>query len=261
MNNHHDHDNEYDDLFVAGLEWIWGEGFLSPGGPAEVAEILKGVDLTGKHVLDIGCGIGGIDVLLVKEHGAAHVTGIDVEAPLIERANDTALRAGVADQVTCQLVSPGPLPFEDGTFDVVFSKDAMIHIPDKEAIYNEIFRVLKAGGQLAFSDWFGSDQPDTPELKEWLVVVNLSLRMGSMEAAANLLQQIGFSEIETNDRNAWYAQNILEELATLQGENYDRLAAQYGEELAKQRLKSSSLKKVVVDQGLLRPVHIRAVRR
>ena len=75
-----------------------------------------------------------------------------------------------------------------------------------------------------------------------------------------LLEQIGFGEIEINDRNAWYAQNILQELATLQGENYKRLVAQHGEEFAKQRLKSSSLKKVVVDQGLLRPGHIRAVR-
>lgn len=256
--NNQEHHNEYDELFVAGLEWMWGEGFLSPGGPAEVAQILKGVDLTGKHVLDIGCGIGGIDVLLVKEHGAAHVTGIDVEAPLIERANDTALRAGVGNQVTFKLVSPGPLPFADSTFDVVFSKDAMIHIPDKKAIYQEIFRVLKAGGQLAFSDWFGSDQPDTAEFKEWLVVINLSLRMGTIQEAVKLLQQIGFGEIERNDRNAWYRQYILQELATLQGEHYDRLVAQHGSEFAKQRLKSSSMKKIVIDQGLLRPGHIRA---
>lgn len=260
MSNHQDHHNEYNEMFVAGLEWMWGEGFLSPGGAVEVAEILRGVDLTGKRVLDIGCGVGGIDVLLVKEHGAAHVTGIDVDASLIERANERALRAGVADQVTCQVVSPGRLPFEDGTFDLLFSKDAMIHIPDKEAIYREIFRVLRANGQVAFSDWFGSAQADTPEFKEWLEVVHLSFRMEPIEVAADLLQQIGFSQIETNDRNAWYAENILEELATLQGENYDRLVAQHGQELAKERLKSSSLKKVVVDQGLLRPGHIRAVR-
>lgn len=253
------HHNEYDELFVAGLEWMWGEGFLSPGGPAEVAKILKGVDLTGKHVLDIGCGIGGIDVLLVKEHGAAHVTGIDVEASLIKRANDAALRAGIADQVTFKLVSPGPLPFADSTFDVVFSKDAMIHIPDKKAIYQEIFRVLKVGGQLAFSDWFGSDElASTPEFKEWLAIVELSFSMAGIETAAALLQQIGFSQIEMNDRNAWYRQYILQELATLQGEHYDRLVAEHGQELAQKRLKSSSMKKIVIDQGLLRPGHIRA---
>ena len=37
--------HEYTEEFVAGLEWIWGEGFLSPGGPEEVAAILNGLDL------------------------------------------------------------------------------------------------------------------------------------------------------------------------------------------------------------------------
>ena len=50
-------DEEYSESFVAGLEWIWGEGFMSPGGADEVLEILQGVDLTGKRVLDIGCGL------------------------------------------------------------------------------------------------------------------------------------------------------------------------------------------------------------
>lgn len=261
MAHDQEHHNEYDESFVAGLEWMWGEGFLSPGGPAEVAEILKGVDLTGKHVLDIGCGIGGIDVLFVKEHGAAHVTGIDVAASLIERANETALRAGIADQVTFELVSPGLLPFPDRTFDVVFSKDVMIHIPDKKSIYQEIFRVLKVGGQLAFSDWFGSDElASTPEFEQWLVIVELSFRMAGIETAAAQLQQVGFSNIEMNDRNAWYRQYILQELATLKGTDYDRLVAEQGQAFAKKRLKSSNMKKVVIDQGLLRPGHIRAIR-
>ena len=44
-----------------------------------MARLLEGMDLTGKSVMDIGCGAGGIDVLLVGTHGAGYVTGIDVE--------------------------------------------------------------------------------------------------------------------------------------------------------------------------------------
>lgn len=253
-------DRHYDDLFVAALEWMWGEGFLSPGGSAEVAEILHGVDLRGMNVLDIGCGIGGVDVLLIKEHGAAHVTGIDVEAPLLARAEQIVAKNGVADQISFELVEPGSIPFSDSAFDLVFSKDSLIHIPNKHAIYHEIYRVLRPNGRLALSDWFGSHLPPTPEFKAWLDVVGLDFRMGVLETAVSLLADIGFRNIEAVDRNAWYAENILEELATLQGENFQRLAARYGQQLANQRLKSSSMKKVVVDQGLLRPGHIRATR-
>jgi len=255
-----DHDDEYDDDFVAGLEWMWGEGFLSPGGQDEVAEILSGVDLDDKQVLDIGCGIGGVDVLLVSAFGAAHVTGIDVEAPLVAKAEQTAQRAGVEERITVQLVTPGDLPFEDSSFDVVFSKDSMIHIPDKARIYAEIKRVLKPSGRLACSDWFGSGQPDSPEFLAWLDIVGLTFALGTLNTAAELLAELGFVDIETNDRNAWYAAYMHEELATLGGKNFSRLAAQQGREFAEQRLRSSTLKKQAVDQGLLRPGHIRAVR-
>ncbi|MFK7803434.1 MAG: class I SAM-dependent methyltransferase [Anaerolineae bacterium] len=255
MAEHHD---EYNDTFVAGLEWMWGEGFMSPGGPAEVAAILDGVDLRGKRVLDIGCGIGGIDILLIKQHGAVHVTGIDVEASLVERARQTVHTAGVSDRVSIQLVTPGPyLPFMDKMFDVVFSKDSIIHIPEKEVIYGEMFRVLKSGGQIAFSDWYGSNLPKTPEFEAWLDVLGLTFKMATLEETAKLMQKIGFVDVGLADRNAWYAQNMLEELASIEGQNYPKLIDQLGETAAGQRLKSSKLKKQVVDQGLLRPGHIR----
>jgi len=255
-----DHHDEYDDGFVAGLEWIWGEGFLSPGGSEEVARILGNVSLEAKSVLDIGCGVGGVDVLLVKQHHAAHVTGIDVETALVETSRENAARAGLSDRITIKQVAPGPLDFEDGTFDVVFSKDSMIHIPDKAQIYSEVFRVLKPGGQIAFSDWFGSAAPETPEFRDWLGVVNLSFRMGTIEDAAKLIGTTGFNDVEFEDRNDWYAQYMVEELERCSGENFDALASAKGRAVAEHRLQSSTLKKTVVDQGQLRPGHIRATK-
>lgn len=260
MSEEQPHHDEYDDTFVAALEWMWGEGFLSPGGPEEVGEILSGVDLHGKRVLDIGCGLGGIDVLLVESFGAAHVTGIDVEAPLVARAEQAVRRRGLTDRITVRLVEPGPLPFADGHFDVVFSKDSMIHIPDKAQIYTEIRRVLEPGGRLAISDWFGCAEPATPELLAWLDIVSLTFALGTIEDATHLLAQAGFVGIESNDRNAWYAAYMARELATLQGENFEKLANRLGRDVAERRRESSSLKRKVVEQGQLRPGHIRATR-
>src|SRR4030095_14409212 len=122
---------QYAKNFTDALQFMWGEGFLSPGGPEEVAEMVAGIDLAGKRVLDIGSGLGGVDALLVTRHGAAQVVGIDVEPQLVGAARALVAGKGVTERVTVQLVEPGPLPFLDASFDVVFSKDAMVHIADK----------------------------------------------------------------------------------------------------------------------------------
>ena len=46
-------ETEYTDDFAAGLELMWGQGFMSPGGPEEVGLIVRGPDLQGKEILDI----------------------------------------------------------------------------------------------------------------------------------------------------------------------------------------------------------------
>ncbi|MCY4350259.1 MAG: methyltransferase domain-containing protein [Thiotrichales bacterium] len=253
-----DHHDEYGETFVAGLEWMWGEGYLSPGGEAEVARIIAGVPIGGARVLDIGCGLGAVDILLVERFRAAHVTGVDVEAPLVAKAAARVEAAGLADRISIRKVSPGPFPFEDDTFDVVFSKDSMIHIPDKRALYEDIHRVLAPGGWMAVSDWFGNGLEPTPAMRTWLDVVGLTLRLESIETSAALVEMCGFTGVEWHDRNVWYAEAVRDELATLTGDNHPRLVAHLGPEAAAQRLESTAKKKVVVDGGELRPGHLRA---
>ena len=249
---------EYGDAFVAGLEWMWGEGFLSPGGVDEVARIVAGAPIAGARVLDVGCGLGAIDLLLVERFGAVHVTGIDVEAPLVERASTRVEAAGLSHRIAIRKVSPGPLPFDDGVFDVVFSKDSMIHIPDKPALYAEVYRVLVPGGWMLVGDWFGNGLEPTRTMRDWLDAVGLTFTLESIESSAKLVEACGFTDVDRVDRNAWYAEAMAGEIATLSGENYPRLVERLGAEAAAQRLESSTKKKAVVDGGELRPGHLRA---
>ena len=63
-------DIQYPEDFTSRLQAIWGDGFLSPGGPEEIAEIVAGLDLDGKTVLDIGFGIGGPAAILARDFGS-----------------------------------------------------------------------------------------------------------------------------------------------------------------------------------------------
>jgi len=167
MSDSNEKEIEYPEENLSIFEAIWGKGFVSPGGPSEIAELLRNIDLTHLRVLDVGCGTGGIDVILARDYGAKHVVGIDVEKPVLEAANSNVLKAGLSEQITLQLVSPGPFPFDANSFDIVFSKDALLHIPDKSGLFAEVLRVLHSGGSFIASDWLRGEYD------------NLSEKMGS----------------------------------------------------------------------------------
>ena len=99
-------DEKYEDEYTAEirevLQMLWGEGMLSPGGEAHLDEIVKGLDLQDKLVLDIGCALGGFDLLLARKYGA-RVIGLDVEPALIEDGNRRVAEAGLADRIDLQL--------------------------------------------------------------------------------------------------------------------------------------------------------------
>ena len=252
----------YDDKqFLDGLEWLWGAGFLSPGGPQEVAEILRGTDLRGKSVLDFGCGIGGIDQLLVKKHGAAKVTGLDVVESLIERARADAEKLELSDCIDYRLAESDNLDFADESFDVVFTKDTIVHIADKPGIYQEFFRVLRKGGVLVGSDWLGSENTASSErVAEWMEFSQLGFKFCTASELHDHIESAGFESIDLRDRNAWYRRAVREEIDRVSGEIGREYAKRFGEEQAEYRRKSSTLKMIVVDAGEMRPTLFRAVK-
>ena len=255
------HENEYTDAFVAKLEMLWGEGFLSPGGPAETGKILEGIDLTGLEVMDIGCGIGGVDMLLARDYGAKSVTRLDIEEPLVLRCRERAARLGLSDRITFHLVEPGPFPFPATSFDAVFSKDSMIHISDKPALFADVLRVLRPGGMFMASDWMQSAEgPNSPEMRHFVENSGLSFAMGIVDDLPAQLQAAGFEQVQVTDRKPWYRDEVRNELARMRGDLREPLLEILGREKADQWIVMREAMIKALDSGVFHPTHFRAVK-
>jgi len=200
------------------LKTVWGEGFLSPGGSDEIDEILKGIDISNKAILDIGCGCGGAAVHLIKSHGAKSVLGIDIESLVIQRAEKLAEKNHLSRRAHFRCVKPGPLDIPDESVDVVFSKEVFLHIPNKDDLIKDIYRVLKPGGLVAVSDWMRmDDNPPSKQMQEYIAAEGLDMYMCSLKRYKQALKNAGFTDIAIKDRNAWYLSKAQHELATIEG--------------------------------------------
>lgn len=249
----------YDDDHVGFLEALWGDGYMSPGGPEEVARLLEGVGLSGKTVIDIGCGAGGITVALARDYGAARVIGVDVEAPVCAHARRRVEREGLTDCVEIRQTEPGPLPVDDSSVDVVFSKDSIVHIPDKEQLASDVYRALRPGGWFVASDWLIShDGEPSPEMAHYLKLEDLDFGMASPGRYERALQAAGFEHVTLVNRNAWYLETAKGELERLQSSDRAKFEAAIGAEEVGKQIETWKAMIPVIGTGEHCPHHFRA---
>jgi phosphoethanolamine N-methyltransferase len=244
----------YNSGVIASLELGWGEGWLSPGGNEELELLLDGIDIGGKKVLDIGVGTGGPALALLGKFEAAHVSGIDVEQTVIDRALELARIRQLKNRLDLHCVEPGSLPFEDATFDVVFSKDCFVHIADKKTLFDEIHRVLVPNGILVFSDWCCGPPPYSIEMQQFLEN-GMNFSMATAGDNINHMVQSGFSNICVRDRNQWFAEYAEQEYLQAIGSKREQMVGMLGEESADSIAAAAKRRAKIGSQGFLRPTH------
>jgi len=153
---------EKDFIFPTGRAWAVDLGYPAELSqlPDHIAESFAGVANPfllgrlepGERVLDLGSGAGTdslIAALMVGELGS--VTGIDMTPEMVAKAQSGAAELGVSN-VTFVEGEAEELPFGDASFDVLISNGVIDLIPDKDAVFSSIYRVLVPGGRIQVAD-------------------------------------------------------------------------------------------------------------
>uniref|UniRef100_A0A671KY15 phosphoethanolamine N-methyltransferase n=1 Tax=Sinocyclocheilus anshuiensis TaxID=1608454 RepID=A0A671KY15_9TELE len=133
-------------------EKMFGSGYVSTGGISTTKEFVDMVNLTaGQKVLDVGCGIGGGDFYMAKTFGV-EVLGMDLSSNMVEIAMERAVKEKLP-LVQFEVSDATKRKFPDSTFDVVYSRDTILHIRDKLDLFRKFYSWLKPGGKLLISDY------------------------------------------------------------------------------------------------------------
>lgn len=150
------------------------------------------------RILDIGSGYGGALRYLVKRFGCQGI-GLNLSEVENERHREKNVQVGLGDKIEVVEGSFESIPFEDHTFDLVWSQDAILHSGDRAEVFAEVERVLKPGGEFLFTDPMQSDDCPPGVLRPILDRIHLE-SLGSPRTYEMLAKQVGLEKVEFDDR-------------------------------------------------------------
>ncbi len=162
---------------------------------------------SGDVVLDLGSG-AGIDIIIAgrKVGPSGHVIGVDMTGDMIAHARANIAAAGLRNvEVREGLIEA--LPVDDASVDWVISNCVINLSPDKPAVFAEIARVLKPGGQMLVSDIVVEALPDWIRMSKYLYSACVAGAIGEAAYVAGL-EAAGLAEVEVRDRLVYDAAQV-----------------------------------------------------
>jgi arsenite methyltransferase len=140
-------DLDYPPELLARVPEIAAESFAGVANPFSLGTLEP-----GELVLDVGSGAGTDSLVTAQMVGSqGRVTGIDMTLEMLTKARAAAAEMG-ATNVEFVEGEVETLPFDDATFDVAISNGVIDLVPDKDAVFSEIHRVLRPGGRIQIAD-------------------------------------------------------------------------------------------------------------
>ena len=173
-------------------------------------------------VVDFGCG-GGIDVILAarKVGKEGRVVGLDFAPQMIEHAKKAVIDSGLQEwDIELRVVDMGESQLPGACADVVISNCVINLCPDKDSVYEEVFRILKHGGRLAISDIVLNENIDS-QLQERFQLTWAGCLGGAIleESYWHTMRKAGFTEFQIVSRHTLTPME-LKAMASCPGEKF-----------------------------------------
>lgn len=209
--------NAYYDLATVFYEWGWGSSFhfsyqfpfesFSESIRRHEYQLASQLQVYGsdKHILDVGCGIGG-PLRNIAKFLQCCITGITLNPYQVSRGNELTSRDPYASKLGCKSIQGDfmKLPFEDGSLDGAYAIEATCHAPNRVDCYAEIYRVLKPGATFACYEWCMTDKydPTNPEhlrMKKDIESGNGLPDIINTKACLEAMEEAGFEILTESD--------------------------------------------------------------
>ncbi|CAM8915463.1 unnamed protein product [Rhodiola kirilowii] len=208
---------QYKATGILRYERVFGPGYVSTGGIDTTKEFVAKLELKpGQKVLDVGCGIGGGDFYMA-ENFDVEVVGIDLSVNMVSLALERAI--GLKCSVEFEVADCTKKEYPDHTFDVIYSRDTILHIQDKPALFRSFFKWLKPGGKVLISDYCKRAGPPSDEFAEYIKQRGYDLH--DVEAYGQMLRDAGFIDVIAEDRTGQFMQVLQKELDCVEKEKQE----------------------------------------
>lgn len=206
-------------------ERVFGEGYVSTGGVETTKEFVDMLDLKpGQKVLDVGCGIGGGDFYMAENYDV-HVLGIDLSINMVSFAIERAI--GRKCSVEFEVADCTTKDYPENSFDVIYSRDTILHIQDKPALFRSFFKWLKPGGKVLISDY--CKNPGKPSEEFAAYIKQRGYDLHDVKAYGKMLEDAGFHDVIAEDRTEQFLRVLRRELAEVE-KNKDAFLADFTQE-------------------------------
>ncbi|HSR73113.1 MAG TPA: methyltransferase domain-containing protein [Kiloniellales bacterium] len=172
---------------------VWGEGYTKPGGDELTLTMVKVFGLNpAMSVLDLGAGLGGA-TRAMAEHFGVWVTGLESDPQLAEAGMALSVKHGLAKKAPIETFDPAAIDLEGKTFDCVFSKEYFYAVADKEALLRSLAGLMKAKGQLLFTDYMlARPGLHSPEIERWTAHEPVEPHLWALDEYRDALGRMNF---------------------------------------------------------------------